>query len=321
MGFTDGIYFMANDAVLDWAIAFLNSVRLHNPRTPMLLIPYDIRIHRLMALRRDYGFEVYEDASFAVLEELADHLVSCPSSRTRYRKFAAFWGPFERFLFLDADIIVLDNVQELFDALSDSGAGLLYGDADLDQCYHPGPFRDMMVSRYNARGINSGFWAARKGLFNLAEIQALGEQAQSFKHHFIHTDQPFLNYCLDQSGVDYHAFGDVLPDLATRHWPDPGLRREPDAYRWKGRNSPQFGRRVKVLHWAGFTSVNQILPYQRLYLEHRYLRVRDPLRRALMMNAARLWSVLQAPYWHGRKMVRLLRTAVRHRFTGRLKTP
>ncbi len=35
-----GIYITANDRVMDHAIACLNSIRLHDPSIPVMLIPY-----------------------------------------------------------------------------------------------------------------------------------------------------------------------------------------------------------------------------------------------------------------------------------------
>jgi len=36
-----GIYITANDKVMDYAIACLNSIRLYDPEIPIVLIPYD----------------------------------------------------------------------------------------------------------------------------------------------------------------------------------------------------------------------------------------------------------------------------------------
>lgn len=59
-----------------------------------------------------------------------------------YRKLAAFWSPLDHFLFLDADVVVCGPIHDLINPLRDVQSGLMAFDADLDQVYCPGVFRD-----------------------------------------------------------------------------------------------------------------------------------------------------------------------------------
>ena len=45
-----GVYFLANDGILDMAIAFLNSFRTYNPSTALCLIPYADDVEQLTSL-------------------------------------------------------------------------------------------------------------------------------------------------------------------------------------------------------------------------------------------------------------------------------
>ncbi|MGK7890520.1 MAG: hypothetical protein AB4042_14410, partial [Leptolyngbyaceae cyanobacterium] len=62
---TRGIYITANDKVMDHAIAFLNSLRLHDPEIPVVLIPYNEDYQQVAAcLNERFGVTVYEDLDF-----------------------------------------------------------------------------------------------------------------------------------------------------------------------------------------------------------------------------------------------------------------
>ncbi len=62
---TKGIYIIANDKVTDHAIALLNSIRLHDKETPIVMIPYDDNYHKIAdTLGKHYGVKVYEDLEF-----------------------------------------------------------------------------------------------------------------------------------------------------------------------------------------------------------------------------------------------------------------
>jgi hypothetical protein len=62
---TRGIYIIANDKVTDHAIALLNSIRLHDKETPIVMIPYDDNYHGIAdTLNQHYGVTTYEDLDF-----------------------------------------------------------------------------------------------------------------------------------------------------------------------------------------------------------------------------------------------------------------
>ena len=68
-----GIYITANDKVIEQAIALLKSIRLHDPDTPICLIPYDDN-HKTIAkiLKDSYQVELYQDLDF--IERLSNQL-------------------------------------------------------------------------------------------------------------------------------------------------------------------------------------------------------------------------------------------------------
>src|SRR5262250_2265729 len=104
-----GIYFLANNQVLDLAVAFLNSFRRFNPDTPLCLIPFDDNVDQITTLRSKYHFSTYRDSS--VLRECDEiSLRFHNSTMGHYRKLACWKGEFEQFIYIDVDTVVLANV-------------------------------------------------------------------------------------------------------------------------------------------------------------------------------------------------------------------
>ena len=57
-----GIYITANDRVIDQAIALMNSIRLYDPDSPVILIPYDNNYQQIADLLSEkYGVILYPD--------------------------------------------------------------------------------------------------------------------------------------------------------------------------------------------------------------------------------------------------------------------
>ena len=102
-----GIYVLANDRVREHAIALLASLRAHDPEVPVVLIPYDDAHHevtRVAAARFDV--RVWEDDATLGWIDAELHRVFGAGFFRRpgnFRKQACWFGPFEDFLYLDAD--------------------------------------------------------------------------------------------------------------------------------------------------------------------------------------------------------------------------
>ena len=115
-----GAYFVANDAILDLAIAFLNSFRVHNPSMPLCLIPFNDDVETLSKLAGEYDFGVWSDPATlawcdAVSQKFHDRSVG------QYRKLAMWDGPFDEFIYIDTDTVVLTDLDFVFAHLADFG--------------------------------------------------------------------------------------------------------------------------------------------------------------------------------------------------------
>ncbi len=302
---SQGVYFAANDAVREWAIAFLESFRAFNPRLPLYLIPFDQRFDAVRALQPKYRFEIFDDPSFAALEEIGSRINRGQVSYgpNWFHRFAAFWGPLEEFLYLDARIVVLSDVREMIRARRESGCDLLHLDCALDQVYLNSEFRTRLVRERRVHGFLSGMFASRRGLFDLPELQAMAERADAVREalNTRNADQCYLNFICDTKPVTYASFAEVMPDTSSSGWARlPGVYRSGETYRRWDHGGLEHNRRVLLMNWAGIR-LGPPMPYSRLFLRYR-LRPENLLKRLQMRLS---WALRYVPM----KIVERLRSA------------
>jgi hypothetical protein len=104
--------------------ACLASLRLNSPGLPICIIPFNDHIDTVKRIAHKYNCTIYDDSA---------HLSWCTSVGMRltkdkrltgctcneFRKFAYLNGPFEEFLYLDVDTIVLMPLNYVFDILNE----------------------------------------------------------------------------------------------------------------------------------------------------------------------------------------------------------
>jgi len=276
---TRGIYILTNDATLDHAIALLSSIRARDSATPIVMIPYDDRSQQAATvLGRHFGVTPYEDTDLlegidsAVRRNFGADFFWRP---TMFRKQAAWFGPFDEFLYLDADIVVFERVIDNLDHLSD--CDFLCCD---NQHEHEGGLRyiftsEILVDRVFARDVlrdvfNGGWWASKKGVLKEEDLWANLEECARHRDYFDFAtgvcDQPILNYLvLKRLARRRNLFR--YEARAPRMWAGTaGFKRRGDLL-----VDPAVGRSLKFLHWAG-TPLGPGHPYWRVWKHYRLLR-------------------------------------------------
>jgi hypothetical protein len=267
-----GVYFSANDVVYDWAIAFLNSFRKFNPDLRLILIPFNDNCDRICQLQDKYNFELYVDPAFDRLESIgqAFELGHTPTGPYWFRRYAAFWGPCDRFMYLDVRQVILSDLTPLITALDEFSFDFLYYDCAINQVYEPGEFRQQLLREGKGRGFNSGRWAARKGLFSIEEFEALAADALKIRKQLNerNTDQAFINYCCDIKPMRCGHFAEVLGGICQNGW----ARQSGQIYQQDGKyylwdyGGIDHKKQVILIHWAGY-KWQDLFPHKLLLLE------------------------------------------------------
>ncbi len=250
-----GIYTLANDGVFDSAVALFESLHTFAPGLPVRVIPYDDRQQRLAAATRAFGYSYFESPAIDALHDLGREFYPDQDFAARgFRKLAAFEGPFERFLFLDSDVVALSPLLPLLESFAASRADLLHFDTDLDQVYRPGPLRDRFHAR-GARGFNAGLFGGRQRALT---VQAFADCLHTLEPDWTsllvpNAEQPFLNYFADSAGLAIRAAHELLPDYCSTCWPAVGrIERSDSSYRLRDSGRWDEGWQLFFAHWAGF---------------------------------------------------------------------
>lgn len=287
-GELEAIYCIGNDRVYDWLVALLRSIRVHEgAERTVILIPFDDNVERVRSLADEFNLVVLDDDRLAWLDELGRRLK--PDSWVgahAMRKLIVFFGPADRFLFVDADAVLLAPVGDLFDAIAKGENDFYFLDEDIEEAYRPGPWRDALVAA-GARGFNSGIFGSRTGLLTEDEIEGSLDAALEVQCEFVSRyEQSFMNYLVHTSQMRAAAFRDVIPGIGGS-WA--GLRVRPrtpgfeiaDA-RWR---RGQDGRpdRMRFVHWSGYR-LEPTMPFRSVY---RRYRIGASTRRASMRFEAR----------------------------------
>lgn len=265
-----GVYFSANDAVYEWTTAFLNSFRTFNPDLRLILIPFNEQCDRLLKLSDNYKFEVYTDSSFSRLEAIgqAFELGYTPTGPYWFRRYAAFWGPLDYFMYLDARQIVLADIKPFIETIENFGFDFLHYDCAIDQVYEQGNFRQQLLRERRGRGFNSGRWASRKGLFSIEEFEQLTENALKIRNQLNprNTDQAFINYCCDMKPVCYGHFAEVIGGICQNGWARQSGKIFEDSGKYFLWNygSLDHKKQIILLHWAGY-KLNSLMPNRQLF--------------------------------------------------------
>jgi len=272
-----GIYITANDRVIDQAIALLNSIRLYDPDTPIVMIPYDEKYHAIAEiLTESYGVKVYEDLEF--IDRLSKQLHQIFGDKffarpNQFRKQACWYGPFDEFLYIDTDIVVFEKIIDSLNFLENHDficCDYQYA-GSITNVFTPKVIENNVFSQPELKDIfNGGFWGSKKNLISESELYETFIECAAHTEYFDFSqktsDQPIINYM-------------ILKRVPRRF----NLVRKPNggAGSWGG--SPQFQRQgnilidpyannqpLQYLHWAGI-QIEPGCPYWEIWEYYRYL--------------------------------------------------
>lgn len=269
-----GIYIVANDTVIENAIALLNSIRLHDADIPVFLIPFNKEYHTVFSiLNRLHNVQLFPDLE--LLERLTDKVgeifdrdfLKLPN---KMRKLAVWFGVLDEFLYIDTDIVVFDKIADTLNKLSDvdffccdyhfSSEGLrnIFSTIVKDSIFTDAELQDV---------FNSGFWGSRKGVISEADLYAVLRDCAQHREYFDFTqgvtDQPILNYLILKR---FERRSNLVkpPENAPGSWAGSTHFENRDAVLY------DQGQRLKYLHWAGI-SIRPGAPYWDVWNHYRFL--------------------------------------------------
>lgn len=296
-----GVYILANDVVLDQMMALIHSLEQNaGADLPICVVPYDDNTQQARAATQDYPQVQWfdDEAILAKWEDFATQIwqahptafevwgqrgVQGVNRMGMHRRFCCFDGPFERFIYLDADILAMNSLNLLFDSLD-----------DCDFVTYDFQYKDLShVFDVNSQGLETvfgrdrlnteifcaGLYASKKGVFTDSMLADLLTHLRSGEAAILYAngpDQSILNYMVMKSGIKAINLSRTLPTesrtgccVTSPHFEE--------------KNHLLFDRGVQLiyLHYIGVGSrffkrvcagENITFPYRDLFLHYRYLK-------------------------------------------------
>ncbi len=297
---TNGICTLANDVVCDQLIALLNSIEaIYGTQMPVCVYPYNDKTEKIAAeIARRPNVQLYDDrASIQAWDEFyqavwdahpnAQQCWKAKGFDTNYRfgihrRMCAFDGPFDRFLYMDADTILMNRIEPFFEQL-DRADWVVYDFQykDLSHVYNVSSPRLTEVfsqERIDSEIFCSGLYATKKGIFDRAKCEEVLAQLRSGEAEILYiwaSDQTALNYMAMKSNLKLYNFALQLPKEQVT-----GCCVTSSHFEEKEHVLYDRGRQLTYLHYIGISSSaftrlcagkNLDLPYRDIFLHYRYL--------------------------------------------------
>ncbi len=297
---TNGIYILANDVVFDHLVALLNSLEVNGAKDiSVCIIPYDDRLkkvrveiatrHNVILFENTDSIQFWEDFATQVWTSHAKAQKVWQAKGWKpvhclgmHRKFCCFDGPFDKFIYFDADTLSMDSLDYIYQKLDefDWVANDFQYKSDLNYVFDllcdklPYIFK---IDKLQSQIFCAGWFASKKGVLNRHNSVKMLEYLTSGESEILSlrgTDQPLFNYLVTRCKISFYNFAYSQPEQVTgNHW------------------SSQFdvinyvlydkGRRLTYLHYMSISAakINQLcdgedveIPYRDIFLHYRYLK-------------------------------------------------
>ncbi|MGL5064576.1 MAG: Npun_R2821/Npun_R2822 family protein [Microcoleus sp.] len=288
----NGICTLANDTVCDQLIALLNSIEvILGSNIPVCIYPFDNQIQRIKTeIANRPNVFIYEDnASIQQWDEFMQAAAPERLNRKKFRlygahrRFCAFDGPFAKFIYMDADTLVMNSLDLIFQQL-DSSDFVVYDFQfrDPTKVYNiqsPKLFEVFDRDRINSEIFCSGFYGSKQGLFDRTTREWLLTQLQSGDAEILYAgagEQPLLNYMVMKTHINSYNFAYSLPEDEKT-----GCSVTSQHFETQDNILYDKGNRLTYLHYIGVppdlirrvcTGENIEFPYRDLFLHYRFLR-------------------------------------------------
>ncbi|MBW4418935.1 MAG: sugar transferase [Myxacorys californica WJT36-NPBG1] len=297
----NGICTLANDRVYDQLIALLNSIEVVMGQTlPICIYPFDDQCDRIRAeIRNRPNVTIYDDQDSIrrwdtfmqrIAPERLNHKLRLYGA---HRRFCAFDGPFDNFVYMDADTLAMSPLDRVFGML-DKFDWVVYDYQFLDpsKIYNVNSAKLYDVfsdERIRSEIFCSGFFAAKRGLFGEHQRETLIAQLQAGDKEILYGgagEQPVLNYMVMRSGLKSCNLGSYLPS-------DKSTGCSVTSKHFEERNHILYdrGTRLTYLHYIGVkpqlmeqvcAGENVMFPYRNLFLHYRFLH--EPQKRPVFLD-------------------------------------
>jgi hypothetical protein len=244
----DGIAIVANDKVIDWLLAFLESYRATNSATDLYLIPYDGNVARTRRAAEVYGARWVDD-DMAELDSLARQLYPlAPYRRRRLRKLQSLALPLDRVIYLDVDTILFRDFSQLFDRLQAGETDFIVSSTSDDFVYNERyakyeSFKDVKL-------FSDGFFLTSPSILGIRDFKDVIECEEKLFHEIRKRGglyaQPLVNFVVHRRGLKVRSLSECFPGASDESF----YKVKSALFRDDGPTDLN-GNAIFFIHWAG----------------------------------------------------------------------
>ena len=303
-----GICTLANDTVYDQLIALLNSIEvIIGLNIPVCIYPFDEQVQQIKSeiAKRPNVFMYEDSASIQRWDEFMQAAAPDRLNRKKFRlygahrRFCAFDGPFEKFIYMDADTLAMNSFDAIFDRLNKSDFVVYdFQFTDPTKVYNVSSPKLLQVfdkNRVNSEIFCSGFYGSKQGIFDINTRELLLSHLQSGEAEILYEgagEQPLLNYMVMKTGMNSYNFARSLPDNQKT-----GCSVTSKHFQEQDRVLYDKGNRLTYIHYIGVqpdlirrvcAGENIEFPYRDLFLHYRYLR--EPEKRPIFTEPLKSYA-------------------------------
>ncbi|HLO51738.1 MAG TPA: hypothetical protein VK211_25220 [Kamptonema sp.] len=240
-----GIYTLANDLVYDHLVALLNSLEVNGAADiPVCVIPYDNRLDKVkaeIASRKNVTlFDNTDSINFwedFATQAWTSHQKAQKIWRAKgwqsfhflgmHRKFCCFDGFFEKFIYFDADTLLMGDIDYAYQKLDECDwvANDFQYKSDLNYVFDLSSeiiSQIFNIEKLPSQIFCSGWFGSKKGVLNRYNLANLLQQLKAGEAEVLSLrggDQPLFNYLVTRSGISFYNFAYYQPEQVTgNHW-------------------------------------------------------------------------------------------------------
>ncbi|HUD35995.1 MAG TPA: hypothetical protein VMR14_03795 [Streptosporangiaceae bacterium] len=277
-----GVITVANDAVLDWFIALVSSLRSTNPGLPVTVLPFDGQVARIRDICARMEVNFWEPTALLEQCDAIGHRVfprryhGTIFGRTgNFHRLCAFDGPYDNFLYLDADTVVLSGLDKTFEACQKDQADIVFVDRSDGWSFLPSPRKAQLLAE-GAQEWCSGAFLSRRGVASVRDFSRASRERLQQDLPVLRVkvgEQPFISWYVATAPVSAAHLPDVMN--AAPAWAfQPTLARAGGLVA-ADKTKPYDSYELKILHWAGLPQPNILMPHLDRWLAARELYMDD----------------------------------------------
>ncbi|MCX8253854.1 hypothetical protein RHAL1_00964 [Beijerinckiaceae bacterium RH AL1] len=259
-----GIAIVANDKVMHWLLAFLESWKATNASLPVHLVPYDDNVAQTRRVAEAYGV-TFADVDCEALDKLSRRLYPLAwAKRNRLRKLLSLVLPFDEVIYFDVDILLFRDLTSALGHLEPGVTDFIIVAETFDYVYNESA-KQIDYLR-GAKLFNDGFFITSRNILSVDDFyEAMAADEATFdkvRQRGGLYAQPLVNFVVHRKRLKIRTLPEFIPDLSTESY----HKAQGIDFRSDGPYD-DWGRPITFIHWPGVSRPSN-LAFDRVWHEH-----------------------------------------------------